>query len=167
MKNKKLIIICAVAIIILITLVAIVISKQNNKNTELNVKTQEEIEEDEYYKKETFNIKSTAGNRIIMEDLEATNIEVNNNSGQLKINTTLKNKSYDTIYGFFIEIALLDENGNTVTTVVESTYDQIKAKDTYLLTTYATGVENVSTIKGAKIVSLEKDIEKHARESED
>ena len=39
-----------------------------------------------------------------MDDIEATNIEVIYNQGELQVSTTLKNNSSETLNGFFIEI---------------------------------------------------------------
>lgn len=152
MKNKKVYIIITVIILILVASIGIIcFMKLKNKN----INSENEVESNIIYNKET-NIKSTQENPIKYEEIEATNIDVKYISGTLEIDTTLKNNSNDDIDGFFITIALLDEKGNTVTSISDNSNEKIGANKEISIKNYVVEEENIDVICNAKIVSFEK-----------
>lgn len=152
MKNKKVYIIITVIILILVASIGIIcFMKLKNKN----INSKNEVESNIIYNKET-NIKSTQENPIKYEEIEATNIDVKYISGTLEIDTTLKNNSNDDIDGFFITIDLLDEKGNTVTSISDNSNEKIGANKEISIKNYVVEEENIDAICNAKIVSFEK-----------
>lgn len=91
-----------------------------------------------------------------MDDIEATNIEVIYNQGELQVSTTLKNNSSETLNGFFIEIGLLDENANTVSTIAQNSEETIEPNQEITIINNVVGFDEQTNIVNAKIVSIEK-----------
>lgn len=160
MKNKKIYLLIIISVILLVFIGIIFYINKTNDNinyNELNSSSDElnqKMEEDNYI--QTFNIKSTPDNPIKIDDIEATNIEITDDSGKLQIVTTLKNNSNEDCEGFFISIALLDENGNTLTTISKNSSEIIPANGELTLTNSVVGIEKKANFLNAKIETFEK-----------
>lgn len=154
MKNKKIYVIILIFILVLaLAIIMFYANKYNSSKLAQNSQEQENVDTD-LLKTTTF--KSTSDNPIEMNGIEATTIKILNNLGELQILTTLKNNSNETLNGFFIEMALLDETGNTITTITENSEQKIEAHDEFSVTNYVAGLTTESNISNVKIVSLEK-----------
>ncbi len=152
MKHRKIYLIIALLIALLVLVVIFFcISKPNSNKITQNV--QKDSSNDLLH---TTTLKSTPDNPIEKYGIESTNIEIVNNLCELQIVTTLKNNSNELLDGFFIEIVLLDESGNTITTISENSEQKIEAHGEYSLTNYVAGLTIESNVSNAKIVSLRK-----------
>lgn len=152
MKNKKYIIGLIVLILILLVLLGIFVFAKKAKNNA----TKNTIESSEEGLQETFTIQSTKNHPIQKDDIEATKIEVVRNSDEYRIHTTLKNNSQEPIQGFFITLSILDEKGNTVTSISENSLESIPVNSEIVLTNYVTGIDKNVKCSSAKIDTLEK-----------
>ena len=162
MKRKKIciVIITIILFVLGITLLSLGISfllnhnNNDNDNDDDDVSaTYVKVQEDDY---EKTIIKSSAANPIKKDGLEATNIEIQNYGSNLVINTTIKNHTKEKIDGFYIEIELLDKDGNAVTMIAENSKAVIEAGGEYLLENGA-GTENGQNIVNARIRTLRKE----------
>lgn len=167
MKHKKIVYICIVVILIIVLAVVAFCMIQSNhtkdntpeENVQSNVSSEsvgEIANPGEDMGIQTITLKSTSDNPIQKDNIEASNIEIINTLGDLKIITTLKNNSNEAVEGFFIVIDLLDENGEVVTTIAKNSNDKIEANGEFVLTNYASQPTDKKSIKSAKITSLEK-----------
>lgn len=159
MKNKKslLTVITILIVIILLVVSFFVIRHFNNLKTETYDDIDLSIINDGYSNTlPTFNIQSTTENKIEMDDIEATNIEIINNYGDLQVATTLKNNSNTIINGFFIELSLLDESGYTVTNISINSNESIEPNQELTIFNNVAGLEPNLNISNAKILSIEK-----------
>lgn len=152
MKKKKYIVGLIVLILILIILLGIFIFAKKAKNDV----AQNTIESSEENLQETFTIQSTKNHPIQKDDIEATKIEVIRNSDEYIIHTTLKNNSQEPIEGFFITLSILDEKGNTITSISENSSESIPVNGELVLTNYVTGIDKNVKCSSAKIDTLEK-----------
>lgn len=101
-------------------------------------------------------IKSSKDKKIEKEEIEAISIKLFKNADNIEVITNLKNNSDKDIEGFFIEIGLLDKDGNEVTVIAENTDAVIKSNETYKLQNYVTMSLENSKIEDAKINRIEK-----------
>ena len=158
MKNKK-ILISVIIMIIIIVLVAIgvgifFITRNQESESESGSDNVSIVEQENGIK--TVNIKSTDANPIEMDGIESTNIDIIDNFGELEVTVTLKNNTSETLNGFFIEMDLLDANGNTVSTIAQNSQEKIEPNQELTIMNNVTGLEGEINITNAKIVSIEK-----------
>lgn len=159
MKNKK-ILLTLISILIVIILAIVVFfvvryfnSSKGESYDEIDLNTINNGYGDTL---PTVNIQSTTENPIEMDDVEASNIKIINNYGELQVSTTLKNNSNETLSGFFIELSLLDENGNTVTNISLNSDESIEPNQELTISNNVAGLEPELNISSAKILSIEK-----------
>ena len=155
-KKTKIALISIILIIILAVIIFFVIKYSDESKTPTEPTQDNTTNSSNTFTSKVVNIQSTMENPIQMNDIEATNIEVTYNSGELQVSTTLKNNSTETLNGFFIEIALLDENGNTATTIAQNSEETIEPSQEFTIINNVVGFNDQSNIVNAKIVSLEK-----------
>ena len=157
-KKKSLLILISILIIIILAIIIFFVIKHFNNVVEPSNTVENENTINNGYSDTlpTTNIQSSEDNPIEMNDIEATNIEIINNYGELQVLTTLKNNSNETINGFFIELALLDENDNTITSIAQNTEETIEPNNELTITNNVTGIDNNVSITNAKIISIEK-----------
>lgn len=183
MKNKKMVyILIAIFIVSLVALIAFYAISKNGKENDQDDKASNDVAQNDPVSNQletglrspegdirdliqTTNLQSTSDHPIRNDVIEATNIEIVNTLGDLKITTTLKNHSNEAVEGFFIVIDLVDENGETVTTIAKNSNDTIEANGEFILTNYASQPNDKQTIKDAKITSLEKNSVKNTIEN--
>lgn len=161
MKNKKIYALIFLIIILILMIIFEIINLKrqkddSNKNNELEQSTQEIMQEDENQEDVTINIKSDSEHPIKLDEIEATNIEIKCVSNTLQVFTTLKNNSNEKLDDFYIEMELLDENENKVTTLYGKV-DGIEAHSEKVINNNVTELNNGRKICKAKIVSIEKE----------
>lgn len=156
MKNKKIVISVSILLVLIIGIILFIIIYNNNnsKNNSLNETSDStQIAQSSI---PTFTIESTKDSPIEKDGIEASSLQIKNNSGDVEIITTLRNNTDENIHGFFIEISLLDKNNNIVTTISENSEETIKANSSYALTNYVSNLNNAGDITSARIETLEK-----------
>ena len=161
---KKFIYIISIIIIIAIIAGGIVFFINNKKPEEKIINQEESVENDNttsFHKTQT--IESTEEKSISKDSIEATKINIYKDDAQIRVEATLKNISDKPINGFFIEIALLDKKGNTVTTVAENSTQKIDVGKSYLFTSNVVG-SDYSNIASAKISTFEPNINQDINE---
>lgn len=156
-KKIKTILFFLVLLIVLAIIVFFVVKNINDSKNSIQTTQEDQTNSSDTVDSKTVNIQSTTENPIQMDDIEATNIEVIYNQGELQVSTTLKNNSSETLNGFFIEIALLDENANTVSTIAQNSEETIEANQEITIINNVAGFDEQTNIVNAKIVSIEKD----------
>lgn len=140
-KRTKYIII---AIILIIAVIAGIIIIRNAKEDSFTVNG------------DTTLIKSTESHPIIKEGIEASTVELKKTGSDLEVSTLIKNTTNEDIKGYYIEIHLLDKNGETITMVAENSSNTIKAGEDYLFKSSVAGLEKDIDVADAKIGALEK-----------
>ena len=105
---------------------------------------------------QTVSLKSTEKNPIQKDDIEAKNIEIKNNGEEVQVETILKNNTNEKIEGFFIQIDLQNEAGETITTISEESKEVIEKNSEITLNNLVTGINNAMEIKKAEIVQIQK-----------
>lgn len=156
MKNKKIYILIILVLIIIFSIIYFKIQKDNSDNkNELVQNSQESIEDEKNQEDMTINIKSSKEHPIKLDEIEATNIEIKCVSNTLQVFTTLKNNSNEKLDDFYIEMELLDEKENKVTTLYGKV-DGIEAQSEIVVNNNVTELSNGREICKAKIVSIEK-----------
>ena len=143
MKNKKVLITIISIFIVIICLIVFFVIKNNIKATDSS--------NNENY----LSIQSTKEHKITKNGIEAENIELIKEPGRIKVVTTIKNYTDSTINNFFLEVKLLDANGNEVTSIAKNSNEKIPANQTIQITNYVSGVSNMQNITSAKIGLLE------------
>ena len=147
MKKKLIIIAILVLCLSVITLVFIKIklNKKNNLTEEIKFT---------YDDKKV--IESTEEKKIELNEIEVTSIDMEKYVDQIKVKVSIKNNSKEKIYGFIIQINLLDENKKVVTTILNNSKEIIEPNKTIEFESFASGIDNIEQIKSVKIKSLEK-----------
>ena len=154
MNKKKLAFLIVILILILLG-IFIIIKCKNNKDENISMPNKQAEITDENIEN-IFNINSSERNPIEKNGVEATALTILKSGDQLEVKTTLKNKTEEDINGYFIEIELLDANGNKVTAIASNSKDSIKAGESIEICNYVSGLENQNQIKGARIKELSK-----------
>ena len=104
----------------------------------------------------TVTVKSTEEKPILLNEVEATNIEIIRvNSNNLEIHTTLKNNSDEDINGFFIVVGLLDKDGNQINVIAQNSEEVIKANSELVIYNNAS-VEDTQKVVDARMITFEK-----------
>lgn len=155
-KKTKIVLISIILIVILAVIIFFVVKYVNDSKNSTQPIQDNTTNSSDIVTSKVVNIQSTAENPIQMNDIEATNIEVVYNFGELQISTTLKNNSAETLNGFFIEIALLDENSDTVSTIAQNSEETIEPNQEITIINNVAGFDNQINIVNAKVVSIEK-----------
>ncbi len=155
-KKTKIVLISIILIVILAVIIFFVVKYVNDSKNSTQPIQDNTTNSSDIVTSKVVNIQSTAENPIQMNDIEATNIEVVYNFGELQISTTLKNNSTETLNGFFIEIALLDENSDTVSTIAQNSEETIEPNQEITIINNVAGFDNQINIVNAKVVSIEK-----------
>ena len=143
-------------LIILAVIIFFVVKYINDSKNSTQPIQDNQISSSDTINSKVINIQSTTENPIQMDDIEATNIEIIYNQGELQVSTTLKNNSSETLNGFFIEIGLLDENANTVSTIAQNSEETIEPNQEITIINNVTGFDEQTNIVNAKIISIEK-----------
>lgn len=160
LNKKKIITVVAIvlAVALIVTIILFMKKGQNSVITESQkLEENQEVATGEYNgEPENFNIKSTEQNPIEKNGIEAESIDFNVIGNDLEVTTTLKNNTKEDLNGYLIEIEFLNDNGETVTTIVDNSPDVIKPKETKTITNYIMELQNPKQITSAKIISLEK-----------
>lgn len=155
-KKIKTVLFFLVLLIILAVIIFFVVKYINDSKNSTQPIQDNQISSSDTINSKVINIQSTTENPIQMDDIEATNIEVMYNQGELQVSTTLKNNSSETLNGFFIEIGLLDENANTVSTIAQNSEETIEPNQEITIINNVTGFDEQTNIVNAKIISIEK-----------
>lgn len=155
-KKIKTVLFFLVLLIILAVIIFFVVKYINDSKNSTQPIQDNQISSSDTINSKVINIQSTTENPIQMDDIEATNIEVIYNQGELQVSTTLKNNSSETLNGFFIEIGLLDENANTVSTIAQNSEETIEPNQEITIINNVTGFDEQTNIVNAKIISIEK-----------
>ncbi len=155
-KKTKIALISIILIIILAVIVFFVVKYINDSKNSTEPIQDNTTNSSNTATSKVVNIQSTTENPIQMDNIEATNIEVVYNSGELQVSTTLKNNSTETLNGFFIEIALLDENSDTVSTIAQNSEETIEPNQELTITNNVAGFDDQINIVNAKVISIEK-----------
>ena len=166
MKNKKKIgLLVLIIFIILVVIISVIIINKDSKNNISNHENENsEMENLEDTIKVT-NIESTSDNPIKKDGIEATKLIVTANSNEVQVETTLKNNTNELLEGFFIKIALLDKDGNIITTIAKNSTDNIEANDEITIMNNVTECDDAQKIVRAEIKTLEKKAPTKAIES--
>lgn len=151
-KNLKIIVLLIILIIFIITVSIILIKRKNKSSNDTNIADGNTVIVEE----NKITIKSTKKNKIEKDGIEAEQIGIEILGEQLKIETIVKNNTSETIKGFQIVIDLLDEDGNTLTTISSNETDNLEPKKSVKIDNYADLLENQDKIRSAKIVSIDK-----------
>lgn len=155
-KKIKTVLFFLVLLIILAVIIFFVVKYINDSKNSTQPIQDNQISSSDTINSKVINIQSTTENPIQMDDIEATNIEVIYNQGELQVSTTLKNNSSETLNRFFIEIGLLDENANTVSTIAQNSEETIEPNKEITIINNVTGFDEQTNIVNAKIISIEK-----------
>ena len=161
--NNKLIIIIILIIIVIVGGFIFFQNKNKNNSTQegqIEQTTDSQVTESEEdlsrFKDIEYTIESTSENKIEKDGIEAQSIYIKSYTNELEIKTTLKNNSSEKVEGYMIEIELLDDEGNTMTTISDNSQEVLEAGETKEMLNYVVGLENQDQIRNAKIISLEK-----------
>lgn len=159
MKNKKILLSIIIIIVILLLFIFLLINNSNHNDEVVDNFVEDEViplQGDENLD-EIVTIQSTPKNPISMDNIEVSEIKITGVEDQLKVVSTIKNNTSETLNGFFIQIDLLDANGNVITTLSENSNENIEANGgTTAITNYVSGISNGTDIVNAKISSLDK-----------
>ena len=164
MKNKKAIIAIVIILIVFLTITILYFLKRNgvlnnNSNNQIDtsdVNDNSQPESNNTSGEKVINIKSTSDNEILLNEVEATDIEIVSYDNNLQVKTTLKNNSNEDVNGFFISIALLDKNGDQVTSVAENSEETIKANSELIIYNNVPQLENSNEIVNGRMILFEK-----------
>lgn len=154
--NKKKVLIAAAIIIISIIFLVFIEIKSSNKDGKSTSSSRNNTGVATVVDENNIIIKSTRKNKIEKDGIVAEEIKLQILGDQLEVKTTINNNSREKLDGYLIEIVLLDENKNTVTTISDNSNDVLEAGETKEITNYVMGLENPKAIKGARISTLEK-----------
>lgn len=146
MKNKKIVLIISLIVIIIICFGIFFITRKNNTNdTQIENGIQQQT------------IQSTEENKIEKDELEVKEIKIQKSGAEIEVHTTIVNNSDSTINGFFMNIVVVNKNGEALTSVVANYKEKIKSHESIDYTNYVTGTEiNINDVVDARIESLEK-----------
>ncbi len=147
--NKKYLIYSIIGVIVLIIGATVITIINNNKKADLLNYVKEYG-----YDKPISVIKSTTSKPIEKDGVEATQLELYKLDNSLKVITTLKNNTDNEINGFFIQLALLDKNGNVVFPMAVNSGEKIMPGKTLTIENYATIDNKTKVIVDAKIESI-------------
>ena len=148
MKNKKIIVIISLILIVIVGFSIFFIIKKNNV-------TNMQTNNDEQNFTQT--ITSTEDNKIEKGELEVKELKIQKSGSEISVFSTIINNSNSTINGFFMNIALVNKDGEVLTSVVANYKEKIKPHESIDFTNYVTGEEiNKNEIVDARIESLEK-----------
>lgn len=145
MKNKKTILILSLIIVfsIIFFIVFFIIQKNNTTTTQEPNNTQI--------------IKSTNKHKIEKDNLEVKELKIQKSESEISVLSTIINNSDSSINGFFIAIALVDKNGNTLTSVAVNYTEKIEPHKSIDFTNYVTGKEiSLDDVSDAQIKLLKK-----------
>lgn len=168
MKINKIKVIVTIAIIIIaiVTAVFIVIKVKNKSNRGVNnneqVSSSEESntevqeDEEETVLEEAKEIESTKKNPIEKDGVVAEKLELTRLADQLEVKTTIKNDSKEKLNGYSIDIELIDDDGNTITTIAHNSNKVIEPGQGDELLNYVMGIKSLKKITGARIAQLTK-----------
>ena len=153
MKNKKYLFLTILLVIIVLLVIGIFVAiNSNKKDSEENNSTSD----NSVFSISNMTLKSTSKNPITKNEIEATNIEIKNNFGELQVITTLKNNSSEEINGFFIQIDFLDHNKNIITSISDNSTSKISPNGELTIENTISGLETGSNIVSAQISYFEK-----------
>lgn len=164
MKKKQIILISTIILIVLV-ISGIIIMSISNKEAKENISQDKEITGDDVQKnteekniqlQSGVSIKSTESNPIEKNGVEAESIDIEVEGSQLKVTTTIKNNTEEALNGFFIQINLLDNNDNLITTISKSSEEIVEVGATYKAENYVMDLEAKGQISKAQIVEVEK-----------
>lgn len=167
MKKKKVYIGLGIIAIVIILIVGIIIAKKENDKKKENEKNQEIqynnsiSDSNDSSANQPFIIKSSDANPIEKDNVEIVKVEVLNNYGSLEVSTTLKNNSTESLNGFFIELELLDESGNIITSVATNSEQQVLPNAECTFTSSVVELPNAEKIVNARIANIEKSSTKY------
>jgi len=148
MKNKKIIVIISLILIVIVGFSIFFIIKKNNVTN-----TQTNNDEQSY----THIITSTEDNKIEKDELEVKELKIQKSGSEISVFSTIINNSNSTINGFFMEIAIVNKNGEVLTSVVANYKEKIKPHESVDYTNFVTGEEiNINDAVDARIELLEK-----------
>lgn len=157
LNKKNIIIMVLLLLLIIIVVVGFIIINNNKKN---NLQENENTSGTTNLASETgeyeYSIQSDESNPIEKDGIEAKSINLTSIGDQLEVKTVVQNNTSELLDGFYIEIDLLSDKGNTLTTITDNSTEKVEAGKSIEVTNYVSGFEFADKIKGAKIVSLEK-----------
>lgn len=154
MKNKKRYIIIGILVIIILIIITSIFFIKRNKLYDSNTSI---LKNNINKTSNSITIKSTASQPIKKDNIEVSSIEITKETEVLSVKTIIKNHMKENLNGFYIEIHLLDKDGNLITLITKNTNEQVKAHDEYILNSSIVGGNvNIDNIASAKIAELTK-----------
>ena len=162
-KKKIILIVFLIILIVLIsffTMNIILNNKKENGYEEILQKGPKqgglERESIEPIEEETITIQSTEENKIERDEVEVKNINIKIIGNIVNVSVTLQNNSNETLNGYYIEIELLDSEGNVKAVLTDNSKTTINAGETTVIENSIMDIDNSKEITNARIKELSK-----------